>query len=312
MGKDVFRKGMVLGIIVLFLGASVVPSISGAILGFDSVESNKTMSTLQRGTLYVGGGGPNNYTKIQDAIDDAEDGDTVFVYNDSSPYYENVAVNKSITLIGEDMNTTVIDGSGSYSIIHVLVEGIEINNFTVQNGRLGINSSYGVIIKSVIVKENEYGIFFRDIPESSTTKIMFSIITQNDYGIHLATTCNIYIYGNRVDDNNIAGIFITTSCENNEIAYNNITNNRYGIWLRFGSKNNSIHHNNFIDNSENHVWVQNCLNNNWINNYWDNWIGLKSPLLKWIPKIIWAWYGPLPLFQFDFFPWIEPIKGPCP
>jgi len=312
MRDNFVKKGLVLGIIMLFVGVSVVPSISGAILDFDSGESNKTMSTLQRGTLYVGGNGTGNYSKIQDAINDASDGDTVFVYDDSSPYYENVAVNKSITLIGENMNTTVIDGNGSYNIIHVLVDGIEINNFTVQNGILGINSSYGVIIKNVIVKENEYGIFFRYIPESNTTKIMYSIITQNDYGIHLAVTSNVYIYGNRVDDNNIAGIFITTSCENNELAYNNITNNRYGIWLRFGSKKNSIHHNNFIDNSENHVWVQNCLNNNWINNYWDNWIGLKYPLLKWIPKIIWAWYGPLPLFQFDFFPWIELINGPCP
>ena len=32
-------------------------------------------------TLYVGGSGEGNYTKIQDAIDDASDGDIVFVYN---------------------------------------------------------------------------------------------------------------------------------------------------------------------------------------------------------------------------------------
>ena len=39
-------------------------------------------------TLYVGGSGPGNYTRIQDAIDNASDGDTVFVYDDSSPYFE--------------------------------------------------------------------------------------------------------------------------------------------------------------------------------------------------------------------------------
>jgi len=32
-------------------------------------------------TLYVGGTGEDNYTTIQDAIDDASEGDTVFVYD---------------------------------------------------------------------------------------------------------------------------------------------------------------------------------------------------------------------------------------
>ena len=50
---------------------------------------------LSRGdTLYVGGNGPGNYSTIQEAIDDASDGNTVYVYDDSSPYYENVEVDK--------------------------------------------------------------------------------------------------------------------------------------------------------------------------------------------------------------------------
>lgn len=43
-------------------------------------------------TLYVGGDGPGNYTKIKDAIDDSSDGDTVFAY--SGTYKENLIVNK--------------------------------------------------------------------------------------------------------------------------------------------------------------------------------------------------------------------------
>lgn len=70
--------------------------------------------------LYVGGSGANNYTSIQDAIDDAENGDIVFVYDDSSPYYECIIINKSIELKGENKYTTVIKYRNTTSINSLL------------------------------------------------------------------------------------------------------------------------------------------------------------------------------------------------
>ena len=67
-----------------------------------------------RNILYVGGIEPNNYTKIQDAIDDATDGDTVFVYNGT--YAENININKDLTLTDTRSASTTIqagaDGTG--------------------------------------------------------------------------------------------------------------------------------------------------------------------------------------------------------
>ncbi|UCE72924.1 MAG: hypothetical protein JSV56_07760, partial [Methanomassiliicoccales archaeon] len=46
------------------------------------IEMEFEMTATARGaTLYVGGGGPGNYTVIQDAVNAANPGDTVFVYN---------------------------------------------------------------------------------------------------------------------------------------------------------------------------------------------------------------------------------------
>ena len=42
-------------------------------------------SIKKRNISYVGGSGPGNYSKIQDAIENATKGDTVFVFDDSSP-----------------------------------------------------------------------------------------------------------------------------------------------------------------------------------------------------------------------------------
>jgi len=94
------KKGLVVAVILLFIGMSVVPSTATV------VEKKSTMLTFYDGdTLYVGGDGPGNYTRIQGAIDDASDGDTVFVFNESSPYYEKIKVGKSISIVGEDRNS---------------------------------------------------------------------------------------------------------------------------------------------------------------------------------------------------------------
>ena len=82
-------------------------------------------------TLYVGGSGPNNYTKIQDAVDNASDGDTVFVYDDSSPYYENIEIHKSINLIGENRNNTIIDGGEHGNAVNVTADWVNISMFAI-------------------------------------------------------------------------------------------------------------------------------------------------------------------------------------
>jgi len=76
--------------------------------------------------LYVGGNGPNNYSSIQGAVDDAVDGDTVFIY--SGVYYENnIHVENSISIIGENTETTIIDGQGTFQYhILILYEGNSI------------------------------------------------------------------------------------------------------------------------------------------------------------------------------------------
>ena len=72
--KPLLKKGLVVGIILLFIGTAMIP------LNGQKIE--KLSSPASGGNwFYVGGSGPGNYTDIQDAIDNASDGDTVFVYN---------------------------------------------------------------------------------------------------------------------------------------------------------------------------------------------------------------------------------------
>jgi len=115
----------VVGITILFLGLSIT----------SSVAINTPIKPISNGnTLYVGGTGEGNYTKIQDAINNASDGDTVFVYNGT--YYENVIINKNNHILtGEDKNTTIIDGgkrNGNVVTIYY-VDWVAISGFTIKN-----------------------------------------------------------------------------------------------------------------------------------------------------------------------------------
>ena len=69
------KKLLAVTIMILFISVSVIPSTGTADV------KQITMPTAKGDTLYVGGNGTGNYTSIQDAIDNASDGDTVYVYN---------------------------------------------------------------------------------------------------------------------------------------------------------------------------------------------------------------------------------------
>jgi len=117
--------------------------------------------------LYVGGNEPGNYTKIQYAIENATAGDTIFVY--VGKYYENIFIDKPLTITGENRNNTIIDGNYLGDTVTINAEGIIFQNFTIINGKT--NNSLDIakagiritgsnnVIKGNIIRDNQLGIF---------------------------------------------------------------------------------------------------------------------------------------------------------
>ena len=156
------------------MGTCIIPAIAQ--------DTEKSQSSSRGNWLYVGGSGPGNYTKIQDAIDNASKGDTVLVYDDSSPYYENIIINISINFIGENRNSTVIDGMASgNSCIEIIANNVHISNFTIQNtlytNNAGIwirRANHNIIFNNNIFDSNIgvhiYGTWVHDDTSNNTIK----------------------------------------------------------------------------------------------------------------------------------------------
>lgn len=168
-----------------------------------------------------------DYVTIQEAIDAPETlvGHTIFVR--SGTYYEHVIIRKDLSLIGEDKNTTIIDGSENGTVISIeSVNYSRISGFTIQNsGRwysglpllksIGISvlDSEGVVLDQNIIKATEYGIYFAN---SSGSTIYDNILTANDdYDIYFNQSKNLIVSENSIfDSRGQSGIFMKSSFHN--------------------------------------------------------------------------------------------------
>jgi parallel beta-helix repeat protein len=170
------KKLLVLGIIILFIGISLPTN------GIE-VENSSTVS-FDGKTLYVGGSGPGNYTSIQSAIDDANPGDTVFVYDDSSPYIDyDIQINKSINLIGENRNTTVLNSWGD-DVIEVSSDWVNISGFSMVDTATGVSTNETA--KNIKISDNHFIDCRNGIYISNNVSFIISNKFENcDWGIYL-------------------------------------------------------------------------------------------------------------------------------
>jgi len=268
------KKIWIIGISMILISVN----ISGSFIT-DKKLKNITSISFDKNILYVGGSGPYNYTKISDAINNASSGDTIFVY--SGIYFENININKSVNLTGENKNNTIIDGNRIGDVIYISADETQISEFTIKNSGnywlndsgIQLNSNYS-IIKENIITNNNYGILIKDILSHHNVIENNEIIANNNSGISFV----FYPINNKEskqkynDDKNNGLI----SRNNNYIIKNNISLNNIGISVSDPIMNNIFYHNNYFYNIQDAIDES---NNQWDNgyplggNFWDKYTG---------------------------------------
>ncbi len=187
---------------------------------------NIIIRNAEADTLYVGSGFGNVSATIQGAIDIADSGDTIFVY--SGIYYEDaepdrgVVIEKTLTLIGEDKDTTIINTSSkTYGVILKNVQYANISGFTVTGA-----SGYNVLLSS-----------------SNHTHIHDNIIRNSGASaIGIAPGSFNTVENNALEDN-LHGIFISGPSAANVISDNLIestTNADRAIILQSNANENTV------------------------------------------------------------------------
>jgi len=284
------KKLLAVGVILLFIGMSISST------GFDAIEQSN-IATSNDKTLYVGGSGPNNYTKIQDAINDSSDGDTVFVYNGT--YIEDLIVNKSIYLFGENRNTTIIQCEEEIGFFfNVVADNVTICGFTINSG-WPWSFQFDEVSDGTFFKNNINPAYGIGINLFNSERLNVSNNFLNGGKISILRGRNCVIENNIIANINgmnrqSSGIAIGYS-KDITIIHNHISDWRKGIFIE-ESKSICILKNNFVNYIRSaKVWNSFVL---WDSNYWGR--------ARILPKPIFGMYYIIPIFKFDWHPASEP------
>ncbi len=217
---------------------------------------------------------PDDYPTIGAAIGNASLGDTIFVKK--GIYYEHLRINKSLSLIGEDKEATIIDGGKVDACVIITQNLVNMSGFMIRNSgewRAGIElrsvkgcnisgnivtaccygislyrSFYNVIAANKIHLNSYSGIRFEGYGyEPNFNSVYRNEIVSNGIGIDFFQGWNNTIYGNNITNNRVS-INLDDSSNN---AFIGNTIKGYTVTMEFTyARNNVFYHNNFIGKIE--------------------------------------------------------------
>jgi len=319
------RKWLAVGIILLFVGTGIIPSVISEQTG------DKNIITVDDEP------GDADFTSIKEAVNYSSPGDTIEVY--SGTYYEyEIWINVNNIILqgipnelgaGNDTGKPFINGEGLSYIFAFNKSDITLDGFHIENkdgtqhdiidvtenadgSIISNNDLSNTSICFIYVKSSDNKIINNTISYSRNGIVLSepsnnNIVRGNEiidctYGILIWGGENNLIEGNTVKNCDKIGIDIAG--DDNTIQYNTVENNPLGIYLR--RPENTISNNNFINNDVHaigthgkFIWM---ISNRWNGNYWDKGRILPYPILSSVFIF--------PCIQFDWHPAKVPYDIP--
>ena len=227
---------------------------------------------------------PDDYEKIQWAIGNASDGDTILVRAET--YYENIVVDKMVDIqsVSGSSVTKVVAYNASDHVFHVIVNHVNISGFTVM-GATGVAPPYpnwksGILLDNVsycnisnnILINNNYGIY---LYKAVNNTISGNIAWNNSDGFYLYLTTMktgyCIIKNNTANSSKWSGFYVYASLYQNITLINNTANwnGKHGLFLE-QCPEETIVHNTMSWNNGSGIYLclsdRNTIRNNEISN----------------------------------------------
>jgi len=209
---------------------------------------------------------PIDFDSIQAAINNASIGDTIYVLEGT--YYENLSVNKRLTLLGENRNSTIINGSGlpfnGTALVYITANNVTMTGFTVTNSGPGIvgieaaDAQYCEIFDNIVSFSGGRGIVFSGGGYNEAHENI--VYNSSSFGGIEAIWSNYNIFHDNIAYFNRWGIS-TNHGSYNTIVHNTVHSNRKGIHIDWTSTGNSVNNNVIDSNSRAGITVLNQANN---------------------------------------------------
>jgi nitrous oxidase accessory protein NosD len=216
--------------------------------------------------------GNGDYISIKDAIANAKPADIIKIK--PGLYRENtISINKKIELIGDDVDTTIIDCSGNPGIA-INISYVDISNLQIIN-----TLDYAI---SILRGNDGCTVSFCDTTSIDTGEGIdisssYNTISHSNFHGYDRVGSGIKIQGtyNSVDDCVIhhfsAGILILFWAKNNKIVNCNIFDTENAVDIRIGSSNNLVTNCNLYSNKQGiNIWQNSNNNSIYLNNIFKN------------------------------------------
>lgn len=205
---------------------------------------------------------PLAFNSIQDAIDKAKRGDTVFIKNGT--YKETLKITKAISLTGQDTDKTIItnpdkpEADAIIPIIKVEVEDIKkvnISRLTIKWQEFREKSLCILSTKSNIeIRDNIIeGAYWNVVINGGKPTIQNNQILNGSNGIEISQA-RAYVDNNSIYNNRGKGLFISGPGWKTSASNNIIYLNKYGVYADSGS-HVTLTDNTILANSEIGIWV---------------------------------------------------------
>jgi parallel beta-helix repeat protein len=238
----------------------ILKALTLTIILFSTIWMFNIQTSHATNTLTV----PQDYPTITSAVNHASQGDVIAVKQ--GVYHENIEINKSISLQGEDSKNTIIIGNGGSNepaVLTLAAAGIKVSGFTIQSvnsliptqNALGINiQGDNCTVTGNVIKNNYIGIF---CALQSSTTITDNVITLSiKDGIRFYSgTLNI-ISNNSIVANAVSGIALGGYL--NTVRGNNLQNNFRGLGL--GASYSIVFDNTIVSNTESGIFLSGSKN----------------------------------------------------